>query len=129
MSVQDVVKRLTEVQQKIETFKSLLVDPDLAEYVRGLSSNGATRSTAKRESDSSERTGLKTVILGLPLPPQFSINDVVKALEVEHFDFGGRSPVVCVRDSLYVAAKHERGIRLVKKGNRNGKPNLYEKIL
>jgi hypothetical protein len=134
MSVEQVVRRISEVQQKLQTLKTLLVDPDLAEYVQGISKNGAARIAAKTKARVAPKkatpnaNGLRSAILDLNFQSQFTVEDVVRLLQQQKFDFEERKPESAVRDSLYVLAKKQKGIRLAKKG-RGGSKNFYEKII
>lgn len=131
MSIEAVVQRLSEVQRKIENLKSLLVDPDLAEYVRALSANGTSpiRAEAHKSPPSARKPeGLKWTLHATPLPEFFTVAQAVKALTDAKFDFKGRDPNRAVLDCLYVSARKQSGFRLARKAQ-GGEPNMYAKIL
>jgi len=138
--VNEIVSRLDKIQaerkKKLEIFKSLLRDPDIAlvlsEALRtgDLGSGQVVSVDLDRESEGQgqrrqRQQGLRESIRQLAgqLPERFTIDEVTEKLKDQRFSFKRSDPEKSVRDALY---KLQDGtLRVVEEG-KGGKPNVYE---
>jgi hypothetical protein len=129
LSIEQVDQKIREHEQQIEELRSVRA------VILKYSENGASKHSVAPTKKAVQRstrmapnaTGLKAAILGLNLPPSFTVNDAIEELRSKRFNFDGRDPKGAVRDCLYVLAKKERsGIKLVRQGT-GGQQSLYQK--
>jgi len=121
---------------KIAKLLELLRDPELSQIVAALqtgqfpadTSDSTPRQNRPIPSGFKTGNGIQDKIKALPLPAQFTSEDVYSGLKEQSFQFTAKDPKGAVRDALHKLTHGKNpAFKMVEKGM-GGKPSVYRRV-